>query len=92
MRKFANPTMADWDALAGRELGGRSSESLTWQTPEGIGVKPLYTAADLDQLAHVAGLPGLPPFVRGPLLPSPVVLPPIHARIALHDSQAPQAL
>ena len=66
MRKFANPTMADWEALAGRELGGRSSESLTWQTPEGIAVKPLYTAADLDQLAHVAGLPGLPPFVRGP--------------------------
>jgi methylmalonyl-CoA mutase len=66
VRKFANPTMADWEALAGRELGGRSSESLTWQTPEGIGVKPLYTAADLDQLAHVAGLPGLPPFVRGP--------------------------
>ena len=66
VRKFANPTMADWEALAGRELGGRSSESLTWQTPEGIAVKPLYTAADLAQLEHVAGLPGFPPFVRGP--------------------------
>ena len=66
MRKFANPTMADWEALAGRELGGRSSGSLTWQTPEGIAVKPLYTAADLAQLEHVAGLPGFPPFVRGP--------------------------
>ena len=66
MRKFANPTRADWEALAGRELGGRSSESLTWQTPEGIAVKPLYTAADLDQLEHVPSLPGLPPFVRGP--------------------------
>jgi methylmalonyl-CoA mutase len=58
--------MADWEALAGRELGGRTPESLTWQTPEGIAVKPLYTAADLRQLGHVAGLPGLPPFVRGP--------------------------
>jgi len=66
VRKFANPTRADWEALAGRELGGRSSESLTWQTPEGIAVKPLYTAADLDQLEHVPSLPGLPPFVRGP--------------------------
>ncbi len=66
MRKFGNPTMADWEALAGRELGGRSSASLTWQTPEGIAVKPLYTAADLDRLEHVGALPGLPPFVRGP--------------------------
>jgi methylmalonyl-CoA mutase len=66
VRKFANPTMADWEALAGRELGGRSSESLTWQTPEGLAVKPLYTAADLAQLEDVASLPGFPPFVRGP--------------------------
>jgi methylmalonyl-CoA mutase len=66
VRKFANPTMADWEALAGRELGGGSSASLTWQTPEGIAVKPLYTAADLDRLEHVGGLPGVPPFVRGP--------------------------
>ena len=66
MRRFANPTAADWGALARHELGGRSPESLTWQTPEGIAVKPLYTAADLEGLEHVAGLPGFPPFTRGP--------------------------
>src|SRR5499426_4149246 len=58
--------MAEWQALAGQELGGRSPESLKWQTPEGIAVKPLYTAADLERLEHVAGLPGFPPYTRGP--------------------------
>jgi methylmalonyl-CoA mutase len=58
--------MADWEALANRELGGRAPASLTWQTPEGIAVKPLYTAADLAQLEHVESLPGFPPFARGP--------------------------
>ncbi len=66
MRKFANPTIADWETLARRELGDRPLDSLTWQTPEGIAVRPLYSAADLEQLAHVPGLPGFPPFVRGP--------------------------
>jgi methylmalonyl-CoA mutase len=38
----------------------------TWQTPEGIPVKPLYTAADLDGVDHLDTLPGMPPFLRGP--------------------------
>lgn len=37
-----------------------------WLTPEGIPVKPLYTAADRGGLAFVANLPGLPPYLRGP--------------------------
>jgi methylmalonyl-CoA mutase len=37
-----------------------------WQTPEGIPVKPLYTAADLRDVDHLDTLPGMPPFVRGP--------------------------
>ncbi len=41
-------------------------ESLTWQTPEQIPVRPLYTAADLQGVDHVDTLPGTPPFVRGP--------------------------
>src|SRR6516162_3819487 len=40
--------------------------SLTWQTPEGIPVKPLYTAADLEELDHLDTMPGVPPFLRGP--------------------------
>ncbi|MBN9682751.1 MULTISPECIES: methylmalonyl-CoA mutase [unclassified Corallococcus] len=37
-----------------------------WDTPEGIPVKPLYTREDLEGMAHLGSLPGLPPFVRGP--------------------------
>jgi len=66
LSEFPKPTLADWEALARRELGDRTADTLVWQTPEGIPVKPLYTAADLEALAHAGGLPGIPPFVRGP--------------------------
>ncbi len=40
--------------------------ALNWTTPEGIVVKPLYTAADLKGLPATDTLPGLPPYIRGP--------------------------
>ena len=52
-----------WKILASRELKGR--EIADWQTLEGIGVKPLYTAEDVAGLAHMGSLPGEAPFVRG---------------------------
>ena len=52
------PSFPDWEALAAREVRGRT---LGWDTPEGIPVKPLYTAAD----APDPGLPGFAPFTRG---------------------------
>jgi methylmalonyl-CoA mutase len=55
-----------WRELAAKELKGAAPETLTWETPEGIPVKPLYTAADLEALETVGGLPGMEPFVRGP--------------------------
>ena len=55
-----------WRRLAGKELRGAEPESLTWQTLEGIPVKALYTAADLEALEHVDTIPGAPPFLRGP--------------------------
>jgi methylmalonyl-CoA mutase len=58
-------TIKDWETLAERELKA-APESLTWQTPEGIEVKPLYTAGDLDGIDHLSSLPGFEPFVRGP--------------------------
>ena len=64
---FDNHSMHDWKKLARRELKDRDPEELKWRTPEGIEVKPLYTAEDLADLEHVATLPGLPPYVRGPL-------------------------
>ncbi len=55
-----------WQERATKELKGRSPEALTWQTPEAIAVKPLYTAADLKGIDHLNSLPGEAPYVRGP--------------------------
>ena len=55
------PTFADWKARADREVKGRD---LTWDTPEGIAVKPLYTSEDVAGLDP--GVPGIAPFTRGP--------------------------
>ncbi|MDP6342839.1 MAG: methylmalonyl-CoA mutase family protein, partial [Alphaproteobacteria bacterium] len=55
----------DWRELAAKELRGRGPDDLVWQTPEGIAVKPLYTAGDLEGLEGVDSLPGFEPFMRG---------------------------
>ena len=59
------PTFDDWKALAEQELRGKPLGSLTWQTPEGIAVRPLYTAYDLEGMEDVDTMPGLAPFIRG---------------------------
>src|SRR3990167_1719293 len=66
MADFPKKTLADWEKLAAKELRDRPLDDLTWMTPEGIPVKPLYTAADLEQIETVGSLPGFPPFTRGP--------------------------
>ena len=53
----------DWRAAADKEVKGRD---LTWHTPEGIDVKPLYTAEDLEGNGYLGSLPGEKPFLRGP--------------------------
>jgi len=65
MAEFPEKTLAEWRALAEKELGG-GLDRLTWQTPEGIAVKPLYTAEDLEKLETLGSLPGFPPYLRGP--------------------------
>lgn len=60
-----NPTRDDWRALAEKELKGRSPDELIWDTPEGIAVKPLYTADDLQGIPSVNNLPGFAPYTRG---------------------------
>ncbi|MGF7008205.1 methylmalonyl-CoA mutase [Aminobacter sp. BE322] len=59
------PTIDTWKKLAEREIKA-SPETLTWNTPEGIEVKPLYTADDLQGVGHLGSLPGFEPFLRGP--------------------------
>ncbi len=61
-----HPDKQKWIDLATKELRGKPLESLDWQTPEGIAVKPVYTAEDIEGLEHVNTLPGMPPYVRGP--------------------------
>jgi methylmalonyl-CoA mutase len=58
-------SLDDWSELASKELHGRQVADLEWRTSEGIPVKPVYTAADLEGVEHVGGLPGFAPFVRG---------------------------
>lgn len=58
-------TTDNWRKLAEKELRGRDLDDLTWQTLEGIDVKPLYTAADTDGLDHMGAMPGEAPFTRG---------------------------
>src|SRR6201992_3636992 len=53
------PTLDTWAAAAAKEVKGKD---LTWHTPEGIDVKPLYTAEDVTV---DPGLPGFAPFTRG---------------------------
>ncbi len=52
-------TLDQWAAAADKEVKGKD---LTWATPEGIDVKPLYTAEDVRE---DPGLPGFAPFTRG---------------------------
>jgi len=63
---FKDHGQKDWAALAAKELKGADPATLTWTTPEGIAVKPLYTPEDLERLEVTGSLPGLPPFTRGP--------------------------
>ena len=61
-----NKKIGDWEQLATKERKGASPDDLLWQTPEGIEVKPLYTAEDTAGLEHMDSLPGFAPYKRGP--------------------------
>jgi methylmalonyl-CoA mutase len=62
-----HPELNRWKELAEKQMKGKSVDTLVWDTPEGIPVKPLYTAEDLDNIEHVNSLPGMAPYVRGPM-------------------------
>ncbi|MFD9894576.1 methylmalonyl-CoA mutase [Amycolatopsis sp. NPDC059027] len=56
---------ADW-ARAVQEATGKGPDALAWETPEGIGVKPVYTGEDLSDVDFLGTYPGIVPFLRGP--------------------------
>ncbi|HIL16757.1 MAG TPA: methylmalonyl-CoA mutase, partial [Deltaproteobacteria bacterium] len=62
----ASPDLKTWAAQAERELQGQTADSLNRNTLEGIALKTLYTAADLERLEFTDTLPGCFPFLRGP--------------------------
>jgi len=65
MSKKPSKALDDWKALATKELRGREADSLTWQTPEGIAIKPVYSAEDLEAVSAIDDMPGFEPFTRG---------------------------
>ncbi|PLX88836.1 MAG: methylmalonyl-CoA mutase [Desulfuromonas sp.] len=67
MSSFEKKTLADWEVQAKKLLKKDDLSDFKWDTPEGISVKPLYTAADIEGLETADTLPGLAPFVRGPM-------------------------
>jgi len=61
-----SPALQAWRQAAARSAPGGDLDAVAWKTPEGIVVKPLYTAADLKGLPATDTLPGFAPYVRGP--------------------------
>ncbi|HEX6345063.1 methylmalonyl-CoA mutase [Umezawaea sp.] len=61
----AEATADDWLREL-HETTGKGADALVWETPEGIGVKPVYTAADTEGLDFLATYPGIAPYLRGP--------------------------
>ncbi|GAB3188522.1 methylmalonyl-CoA mutase [Hydrogenophaga aquatica] len=64
--EFKPATLSDWEKAAAKSLKDRPLSSLDWVTPDGIAVKPLYTAQDVQGLPYTNTLPGFEPFIRGP--------------------------
>ncbi|WP_342128558.1 methylmalonyl-CoA mutase [Hydrogenophaga sp. OTU3427] len=64
--EFKPASLSDWEKAAAKSLKDKPLSSLNWITPEGITVKPLYTAEDTAQLPLTNTLPGFEPFLRGP--------------------------
>ncbi|MBM9614041.1 methylmalonyl-CoA mutase [Desulfobulbus rhabdoformis] len=56
-----------WVEVATKQMKGKSPDDITWQSPEGIAVKPLYTEEDLKGLESLSAFPGMAPYTRGPM-------------------------
>lgn len=63
---FKTADLAAWTKAAAKSAPGGNVDALSWRTPDGITVKPLYTAADLQGLKYTDTLPGFEPYLRGP--------------------------
>jgi methylmalonyl-CoA mutase len=64
--EFTPATLEQWAKAAAKSAPGGDLNAIKWVTPDGIAVKPLYTAQDLKDLPYTDTLPGFEPYVRGP--------------------------
>jgi methylmalonyl-CoA mutase len=64
--EFKPASAAQWAQAAAKSAPGGDVNALHWQTPDGISVKPLYTAEDVKDLPFTNTMPGFEPFIRGP--------------------------
>ena len=64
--EFQTANLEAWARAAAKSAPGGRVEALIWRTPDGIPVKPLYTAEDTRDLPHTDTLPGFEPYLRGP--------------------------
>ena len=64
--EFQQASLEAWHKAAAKSAPGGDVNALNWLTPDGISVKPLYTAADTQNLPHADTLPGFEPYLRGP--------------------------
>jgi len=65
-REFKAANLDAWAKAAAKSAPGGNVEALNWITPDGISVKPLYTAEDTAHLQYTNTLPGFEPYLRGP--------------------------
>ncbi|MCX6504867.1 MAG: methylmalonyl-CoA mutase [Actinobacteria bacterium] len=64
-KRKISPDLAGWRARAEKELKGDDPDRLTWTTPEGIAVAPIYSSADLEGIEAINSMPGEAPYLRG---------------------------
>jgi len=64
--EFAASSLEAWAKAAAKSAPGGDVSALNWVTPDGITVKPLYTAEDTASLPYANTLPGFEPYLRGP--------------------------
>ena len=62
-----SPGYDKWFEMASKQMKGKTPDTLTWKSPEGIPVKPLFDAGDIEGLPTVGSYPGMAPYTRGPM-------------------------
>jgi len=63
---YPETSLLQWEKMAKKSVSDENLSRLNWNTPDGITVKPLYTAEDILGLPYTNTLPGFAPFLRGP--------------------------